>query len=300
VNKPARIEPGARIGILAPAGCFDEEFLIAGAQTIRNEGFEVEFSRNIRERKGYLAGDEYQRAQDLTDFFRREDIDAIFCARGGFGSVQLLPHLGLGIKAFPKVFVGYSDISILLNWLLEKCGMVTFHGPMVAMELAKGLQGRSKGFFWGLLTGKKASWKLELGEAIRPGKAEAPMMGGCLSVLVTTLGTAYEVDTSGRLLFLEDVGEKPYRIERMLTHLKMAGKFDKLAGLVLGQFAECNGDGPRSLRDIVGDLFYKAPYPVVMGMAAGHGSEQITLPFGVNMLLDGDLGTLSLLESPVV
>lgn len=300
MNKPARVKPGGRIGILAPGGCVDQESLIAGAQTIRNEGFEVELSPNIRERKGYLAGDERQRAQDLADFFRREDIDAVFCARGGFGSVQLLPHLSLGIKAFPKVFVGYSDVSILLNWLLEKCEMVTFHGPMVAMELAKGLHGRSKEFFWGLFTGEKTSWKLQLGEVIRPGKVKAPMMGGCLSVLVTTLGTAYEIDTSGKLLFLEDVGEKPYRIERMLTHLKMAGKFDSLAGLVLGQFEECDGYGSRGLSHIVRDMFCKAPYPVVMGMAAGHGSEHLTLPFGVNMLLDGNHGMLSLLESPVV
>jgi muramoyltetrapeptide carboxypeptidase len=178
--------------------------------------------------------------------------------------------------------------------------MVTFHAPMVAMELAKGLQGRSKEFFWGLLTGKKTSWNVQLGEVIRPGKGEAAMMGGCLSVLTTMLGTAYEINPAGKLLFLEDVGEKPYRIERMLTHLKMAGKFEKLAGLVLGQFSNCSGEGARGLREIVEDLFQKAPYPVVMGMPAGHGDEHIALPFGVRMRLDGSHGTLSLLESPVV
>jgi len=274
--------------------------LLAGAQAIRNEGFAVEFARNIRQQKGYLAGEAYHRARDLTEFFQREDIAAIFCARGGFGSVQLLPHLSVGLTSFPKVFVGYSDITILLNWLLQECKMVTFHAPMVAMELAKGLEGRSKELFWGLLTGKKTAWDVQLGEVIRRGTVEASMMGGCLSVLTTTLGTAYEINPAGKLLFLEDVGEKPYRIERMLTHLKMAGKFEKLAGLVLGQFSNCDGDGSRDLRQIVGDLFHKAPYPVVMGMPAGHGDEQITLPFGVKMLLDGNLGTLSLLESPVV
>lgn len=300
VNKPRKVNPGDRIGILAPAGCVDDASLQAGAQAIRNEGFEVEFAPNIREQKGYLAGDEYSRARDLTDFFQRKDIAAIFCARGGFGSVQLLPHLSAALGSSPKIFVGYSDITILLNWLLQECQMVTFHAPMVAMELARGLKGRSKEFFWGLLTGEKTSWELSLGEVIRRGTVEAPMTGGCLSVLITTLGTPYEIDTAGKLLFLEDVGEKPYRIERMLTHLKMAGKFERLAGLVFGQFCNCNGEGPRDLRQIVGDLFCEAPYPVVMGMASGHGDEQIALPFGVRMRLDGSVGTLSLLEAPVV
>ncbi|HZD40848.1 MAG TPA: LD-carboxypeptidase, partial [Terriglobales bacterium] len=192
------------------------------------------------------------------------------------------------------------DVSILLNWLLEKCEMVAFHGPMVGMELAKGLHGLSKEYFWELLMGKKTNWKLPLGDVVRAGKAQAPMAGGCLSVLVTTLGTAYEVSTAGKLLFLEDIAEKPYRIERMLTHLKMAGKFDSLAGLVFGQFTDCEGEGSRELRHIVEELFCRAPYPVVMGLAAGHGREPMTIPFGVNMLLDGNLGTLSLLESPVV
>lgn len=300
VNKPTRLKRGGRIGVVAPAGCVDENSLMAGAEAIRNQGFEVEFSPNVREQKGYLAGDEYQRAKDLVEFFKRKDIDAIFCARGGFGSVQLLPYLtNFEIRSFPKIFVGYSDIVILLNWLVQKCEMATFHAPMVAMELAKGLHGRSKEFFWGLLTGEQSGWKLQLGEVIRPGKAEASLMGGCLSVLVTTLGTAYDIDTSGQLLFLEDVGEKPYRIERMLTHLKMAGKLDKLAGLVFGEFTNCTGEGPRDVRQIIGDFFRDAPYPVVMGMAAGHGEEHLTLPFGVKMLLDGTFGTLSLLESPV-
>ncbi len=286
--------------MIAPAGCVDEDSLVAGAEAIRNEGFEVELSPNVRQQKGYLAGDEFHRAKDLIDFFRRRDIDAIFCARGGFGSVQLLPHLtSFEIRSFPKVFVGYSDIAILLNWLVQQCGMVTFHAPMVAMELARGLRGRSKEFFWGLLTGEQANWELQLGEVIRPGEAKGSLVGGCLSVLVTTLGTAYEIDTSGQLLFLEDVGEKPYRIERMLTHLKMAKKLDNLAGLVFGDFVNCTGEGSRDVRQVIADLFRDAPYPVVMGMAAGHGEEHLTHPFGVKMLLDGTLGTLTLLESPV-
>jgi len=150
-----------------------------------------------------------------------------------------------------------------------------------------------------MLTGETREWKVDLGEVIRPGVAEAAMMGGCLSLLVTTLGTPYEIDTAGKLLFIEDVDEKPYRIERMLTHLQMAGKLDRLCGLVFGDFTHCEGEGPRDVRQVIGELFREAPYPVVMGMASGHGEENLALPFGVKMALDGGAGTLSLIESPV-
>jgi muramoyltetrapeptide carboxypeptidase len=274
--------------------------LAKGVDTIRQEGFDVELSPGVGASKGYLAGDERQRARDLQFFFSRTDIDAIFCARGGFGSIQLIPHLAVEtIRSHPKIFVGYSDISVLLNWLLGACGMVTFHAPMVAMEIARGLSRRDKEHFWATLTGEKRGWTMELGEVVSPGTIEAQMMGGCLSVLVTTLGTPYEIQTAGKLLFLEDVGEKPYRIERMLTHLKMAGKLDRLAGLVFGDFTNCEGEDSRDVRQVVSELFHDAPYPVVMGMAAGHGEENLMLPFGVRMVLDGTAAKLSLIESPV-
>jgi muramoyltetrapeptide carboxypeptidase len=297
VYKPARLKRGGRIGIVAPAGCVDPAAVEEGMEAVRKEGFSVELGPNVYRRKGYLAGDERARADDLVDFFQRADIDAIFCARGGFGSMQLLPHMRNELK--PKIFVGYSDITVLLNWFLQKFHMVTFHAPMVAMDIAHGLSARAKEHFWGLLTGETREWKVALGEIIRPGVIEAEMVGGCLSLLVTTLGTAYEVDTTGKLLFLEDTDEKPYRIERMLTHLKMAGKLDRLSGVVFGDFTRCDGEGTRDVRQVIGELFANAPYPVVMGMAAGHGQENLALPFGVKMALNGQAGTLSLTESPV-
>lgn len=299
VRKPALLQPGNKIGIVAPAGCVDDNALALGIEAIRKEGFEVELSANLSDRKGYLAGDERSRAKCLEEFFRRSDVAAILCARGGFGSIQLIPHLHADTWSKPKIFAGYSDVTVLLNWFRQAYGMVTFHAPMVAMDLARGLDGRSKEQFWGTLTGKTQTWQVPLGEVIRAGKAEAEMMGGCLSMLVTTLGTPYEIDTKDKLLFLEDVGEKPYRIERMLTHLKMAGKMDRLAGLVFGDFTDCMGEGPRDVRQVIIELFSSAPYPVLMGLAAGHGQENLTLPFGVKMLLDGEAGTLSMLESPV-
>ncbi len=299
VHKPPSLKQGGKIAVIAPAGCVDDATLLLGLAAIRKKGFEVELAAGIHAQKGYLAGEAETRARDLMAFFRRTDIDAIFCARGGFGSIQLLPYLTTEIRSFPKIFAGYSDISVLLNWLAQSCGMVAFHAPMVAMEIAHGLSERSGRHFWATLTGETKAWEVELGAIIRPGVVEAPLMGGCLSILVTTLGTPYEIDTTAKLLFLEDIGEKPYRIERMLTHLKMAGKLDHLAGVVLGDFTGCTDDSPRDVRQIVTELFRDAPYPVVMGLPAGHGQENLALPFGVKMVLDGNAAKLSLVESPV-
>lgn len=300
VGKPVSLKRGGKIGVIATAGCVDDASLTAGIGVIKRAGFEVELSRGVRNAKGYLAGEGKGRAEDLQEFFTRPDIDAILCARGGFGSIQLLPWLDPEtLHSHPKIFVGYSDVSILLNWLLQKCGLVTFHGPMVAMEMAQGLKGRTEEHFWRTLLGEKRKWEFEIDEVVRPGRAEAGMVGGCLSVLVTTLGTPYEIDTSGRLLFLEDIGEKPYRIERMLTHLKMAGKLENPSGVVFGDFTQCEGEGARGLRQIIAELFRDAPYPVVTGLAAGHGEENLLLPFGVKMALDAGRATLSLLEAPM-
>jgi len=300
VHKPSRLFPGARIGVIAPAGCVDRIALLTGVAAIEAQGYSVELSQGIFQTKGYLAGEPVSRAGDLTNFLYREDIAAIFCARGGFGSIQLLEFLTEAVSEHPKIFVGYSDITILLEWLRTRCGMVTFHGPMVAMDLANGISERSSEHFWSMLSGRNRTWELPLGEVISNGTAEAEMTGGCLSMLASTLGTAYEIDTRGRILFLEDVGERPYRIERMLTHLQMAGKLDHPAGVVFGDFTHCEGDGPRDVRAVIGDLFAHVPYPVVMGLPAGHGAENFALPFGVKMRLDGDAAKLEMLEAPVL
>lgn len=291
--------PGARIGVVAPAGSVDAAALQAGVATIEAQGFVVELARGISSRDGYLAGTGAERAGDLADFFRRDDIAAILCARGGFGSVQTLEYLPLDIANHPKLFIGYSDITILLNWLRTRCAMVTIHGPMVATDLARGLSARSAAHFWDLLSGRSDRWQLNLAESLHGGCAEAELAGGCLSMLVTTLGTPYEIDSAGKILFLEDVGEAPYRIERMLTHLRMAGKLDRLAGVVFGDFTYCQGDGPRDVRAVIGEVFAKANYPVVLGLAAGHGAENFALPLGVKMRLDGDRATLAMLEAAV-
>lgn len=296
------LKRGDKIGVLAPSGAVKSGQLSEGVSAIQREGFEVVLAEGITDRKGYLAGEKELRARALEQLFAREDVRAIFCARGGFGSIQLLPLLNPAtIRSHPKIFVGYSDVSVLLNWLIQSCGMVTFHGPMVIMDIARGLKGRSRDQFWETLCGSSDRWFVS-GIPICPGKkaVQAEMVGGCLSVVVTTLGTPYEIQTRGRILFLEDVGEKAYRIERMLTHLKMAGKLDDVAGVVFGQFTDCELGEGRGLTEVVEDLFQGVTYPVLSGISAGHGEENFLLPFGVKMVLDGRAGSLSLLESPTV
>jgi muramoyltetrapeptide carboxypeptidase len=298
--KPRALKPGATVGVVAPAGCIDTERLKAGIKALTDFGFGVEVAAGIEERKGYLAGDQEKRAEVLKNFFERDDIEAIFCTRGGFGSIQLLPFLDPGIiRLHPKIFTGYSDVSVLLNWLRQSCGFITFHGPMVAMDLARGLAEREEDFLWGTLSGRKPSWRVAGLRTIRPGKGRGELVGGCLSMIVTTLGTPYEVRTEGKILFLEDVGEKPYRIERMLTHLKMAGKLEGIAGVVFGTFTDCQGNGEREVGDVIAELFRRVSYPVVSGFPAGHGEENLLLPIGAQMEVDGLSGALSLLESPV-
>lgn len=300
VQKPAALKPGDKIAVVAPSGPVEDGRLKAGLAALERAGFAVELGENIFARKGYLAGAAEARARTLQDFFARADIAAILSARGGFGSVQMLPHLDPeAIRRHPKIFVGYSDVSILLNWLVQRCRIAAFHGPMVAMELARGLAGRNAEFFWGTLTGKMPAWDVALGETVRPGAAEGELAGGCLSTIITTVGTPYEIETAGKILLLEDVGEKPYRIERMLTHLKMAGKTAGLAGLVFGSFTHCQGEGERDVPAVIRELFHDAPYPVATGLAAGHGEDNLIMPLGIKMRLDATARRLALCEPPV-
>jgi muramoyltetrapeptide carboxypeptidase len=298
--KPRALRPGGRVGVVAPAGCIDRERLEAGIKAFTDLGFAVEMAEGIEDRKGYLAGDQEKRAKVLTNFFKRDDIEAIFCTRGGFGSIQLIPFLDPEtIRLHPKIFAGYSDVSVLLNWLHQSCGFITFHGPMVAMDLARGLAEREEDFFWGTLSGSKTTWRLDGLPTIRAGRGEGELVGGCLSMIVTTLGTPYELDTDGKVLFLEDVGERPYRVERMLTHLKMAGKLDRIGGMVFGTFTDCQGNGDREVDDVIAELFGSVAYPVISGFPAGHGEENLLLAIGAKMEVDGSSGALSLLEAPV-
>lgn len=297
MRKPPMLRPGEVIGVVAPAGTIEAAAVSAGVRILEQAGYTVRLGDSVFKRVGYLAGNDAERAADLLAMFEDPEVKAVMAARGGYGSGRLLPYIDLErIAAKPKIFVGYSDLTFLLNCLVQDASVVSFHGPMVA-GLAQRPEGAAQ--LLAMLRGDRSSWNLSASEIVQPGTAEGVLVGGCLSVLVSTLGTPYEIKTAGRLLFLEDVNEKPYRIDRMLTHMRQAGKLDDLAGVVFGEMSGCTADPNEavSVRDVIGQSFANASYPVVFGLPTGHGRGAVTLPLGIRARLAGE--RLTLLESPL-
>jgi len=267
---------------------------------IEGWGFQVAVGHAVLARHTYLAGADAERLADVAEMIADPRVRAVFCARGGYGSQRLVPRLDLqALAAAPKAIVGYSDATALLNAVV-RAGVVAVHGPMVADDMATGLSPRAESHLRALLEGD-AAWEVEVPVAMRGGRACGRLLGGCLSVLVTTLGTPWAPDTNGAVLFLEDTWERPYRLDRLLTQLRQAGKLDRLAGLVFGTMAACppvNGVGPA---DVIRACCDDLPYPIGFGLAAGHnpGGDNLALPLGVQVELDTDRGRLRALEAAV-
>jgi len=289
---PAPVVAGATIGVVAPAGVVKPEALERGLSLLRSWGFAVRLGEHVLARKRYCAGEPAERAGDFEAMFRDAEVAAIICARGGFGTAQVLPLLDPTlIAANPKLVCGYSDISPLLGFLVERCGMAAVHGPMVASDLSKGLEDRAGQRMRALLEAPAMPWREPVPEVIAPGVASGRLTGGCLSSLVALLGTPYAVETEGAVVFLEDVAERPYRIDRMLTQLRLAGKLDGVAAVVLGSFADCDGheEGDKAAL-VLHEFFRDAPYPVVAGFPAGHLSVNLPLTFGLVTRVDANQG----------
>ena len=297
MRKPLPVRKGEVIGVVAPGGVTDAAAVTAGVQVLQDLGYRVLVGSSVFRRDGYLAGNDAERAADLMEMFARPEVRAIVAARGGYGSGRLLPRIDIGvIREHPKAFVGFSDVTFLLTYFVQRAELVTFHGPMVA-GLSEHPAAAAQLLV--LLSGDRSVWNLAAQEVVQPGMAEGLLSGGCLSVLAATLGTPYEIETADRLLFLEDVNEKPYRIDRMLTQLRQAGKLDGLAGVIFGEMAGGSAD-PReavTVRDVIREAFAEAPYPVAFGLPTGHGRGAATLPLGIRARLAGE--RLTLLEAPI-
>ena len=253
-------------------------------------------------RHRFLAGPDGDRVAELTAMFRDPEVAAVFCSRAGYGSGRLLPALDFAeLARHPKIFMGYSDVTLLLNALVQRAEMLCFHGPLVAGEFAAGLSDRARRHLFGLLTHGMGEPAVGFPTVLRGGVAEGPLLGGCLSVLVATLGTPFALDPRGAILFLEDTSEKPYRIDRMLTQLKQAGLLERLAGVVFGEMPGCwgEGDDPMPLLSVITDAFADFPYPIGLGLPAGHGGENLALPLGARVRLDTERKEVRFLESAV-
>ncbi|UCD78095.1 MAG: LD-carboxypeptidase [Desulfobacterales bacterium] len=295
---PGQLKPGDRIGIVAPAGPFDRETFDRGTNILQKMGFEIFVPPQLLEAKGYLAGSDQRRAQFVNQLFADKSIDAIICARGGYGSIRILPLLDYDtIGVNPKVFIGFSDITVLLNVLTNRCGLVTFHGPVVTSLADSTAETRDA-----LLKAVSSDAKLEValpgGTPVKAGSGTGAVCGGNLTTLCHLVGTPYAPDFTNKILFLEDRGEAPYRIDRMLVHMKLAGCFENLAGIVLGSFEDCGS--MESILDIVSEIFSPYPIPILAGLNAGHGNNNVTIPLGIEATLDADRHILSYRQAATV
>jgi muramoyltetrapeptide carboxypeptidase len=296
--KPAvRIRRGDAVGVVAPSGVVEESRLGAGIGILEGLGFRVVTGGSVLRRRAYLAGSDAERGADLQCMLDDRAIRAVFCARGGFGCQRLVPSLDLSaFRGAPKPVIGYSDATALLA-AVHRAGVIAFHGPMVAADMARGLSPRSLEHLGRLLTDPEYRWQAEAAVPIRPGRARGRLAGGCLSVLVTLLGTPWAPDLRGTILFLEDVHEWPYRLDRLLTQLCQSGSLDAVAGVVFSTMEACRSLDGVSASDVVREVFAEAPYPVAMGLAAGHTAtegeiENLALPLGAEVELDADAGRL--------
>jgi muramoyltetrapeptide carboxypeptidase len=282
IIKPPRLKPGDTIGIAAPASPFELELFGQGRALLESQGFETVCPDGIYRRERYLAGDDAGRAERLNRLFLDPGVRAIICARGGFGSMRVLDLLDFDrIRANPKILVGFSDISALLNVIHARCGVVGLHGPVVTS-----LAGTERASIDALVYAVSADGPISLTAAtvLRSGRATAPVVGGNLTTLCHLTGTEYAQQFSGRILFLEDVNEAPYRIDRMLSQMRMAGCFDGLAGLALGAFTDCGSE--EDLAAIVEDVFSEEDMPIVSGFDIGHGPVNLAVPVGLPATLD--------------
>lgn len=318
---PKALRAGATVGLISPASPgADDDAVEVAKELVLSFGMRPRLFPHAADRTYYLAGPDASRAEDLNAAFRDPSVDAVWCVRGGYGTSRLLPLLDYeAIRKNPKVFLGFSDITGTLNAIHRMTGLVTFHGPNASGSLSDyALAALKKALFSAEAAGPVAAaapfepkeGKVNSESRLRrlaPGKARGRLVGGNISVFSTLVGTPFEPELAGRILFLEEVGEEPYRIDRWLTQFVLTGKLSRCAGIALGKFRDC---GPREVgggsyqgtwtwQDVAADRLGKLGIPVLAGLSFGHVSDNATLPIGVEAELDVEKGTLTLLEPAV-
>lgn len=301
ITKPKRLQKGDRVGLVAPAGIiYDEAEFVRMRQELADLGLSSVFGEHVRRRDGYLAGTDTERAEDMNSMFANPDIDGIMAVRGGWGCARILPHLDFkAISRNPKVYCGFSDNTTLHHALLSYAGLQTFHGP----------NGNSD---WTDLTKQSFESVVMKGEmsafisnskvvTLVTGRAEGKLIGGNLSILTTTLGTPYQADFTDAILFVEDIGENTYKIDRMLSHLEQAGVLSKINGFVFGKCTDCSaGSSPTfSLLEVLRHHIEPHEVPAIYNADIGHEPDNFTIPVGCAAELDADEGVVTLLEEAV-
>ncbi len=297
VIKPPALKKGDKIGIIAPASSFSREGFAAGCDRLRQMGYFPVFSNGIFDRDIYFAGTVERRQRELEEMVARDDVAALVCVRGGYGSNYLLEQFDFErFIQHPKILLGCSDITSLLTAITDRTGLVTFHGPMIAKDLA---QGSFDSASWESALQGATEWNVSTDgvEVLKPGRARGRLYGGCLSMLVASLRTRFEVRTEGTILFIEDVAEKPFRIDRMLMQLRLAGKLEGVRGFVFGEMLDCDPPARSDymLQQVITRVLAPYKVPIVYGLKSGHVTrDNITLPIGVHAELVAESAGVSL------
>lgn len=302
--KPRRLRPGDTVGITAPASWGDPEQTKAAAARLEELGLAVKLGEGLSRRHGYLAGTDEERAAELNAMFADPEIKAIVCARGGYGTGRIADRLDYGlIRANPKILWGYSDITFLHAAIGKLTGLVTFHGPMlIDLGGEEPVHPLTLQTFAALMEPAVLRYTEDISPlaVLVEGEANGPLTGGNISLLVSTLGTPYEIDTKGKLFFLEDVDEEPYRLDRMLNQLRQAGKFEDAAGILVCDFNNCVPNKRKlslTLEDVIRDHIVTAGKPALAGFKVGHCSPNLMLPIGVQARMSSSAKLLEGLES---
>jgi muramoyltetrapeptide carboxypeptidase len=313
---PKALRTGDTIGLITPSTYVsDPDRLAMVDRTIRYFGLKPKYGKNVRKQAGYLGGSISERVDDLHAMFRDPDVNGIFAIRGGYGSAQLLDHIDYNlIRSNPKVFLGFSDITAMHLAINKKAGLITFHGPVATSRFTDYTQKFFRKALFDTTPVGAVSNPYETNtlrpvhtlRTISPGRASGTLIGGNLTLISTTMGTPYEIETRGRILFIEDVGEEPYRIDRMLTQLKLAGKLDAAAGIIWGECEDCHPNDYKpsfnstfSLGEIADAILGDLKIPVLSGLTIGHTDDQLTIPEGVMAMLDADEQILIIEEAGV-
>lgn len=297
---PVALQPGDTIGVVAPASNIKSELLLAGVEELKRLGYQVKYRDSILEKARYTAGSIKRRADEFNEMMADPEVKAIFAARGGYGAVEILEHIDFGaIAEQPKIVMGYSDITVLLIALYQKCNWATFHGPMVAKDFAAGASHYDARSFTKVLTRTLPAGPIDSRDTkiLSSGQARGRLLGGCLPLIISLMGTPWELDTTDTILFLEDIGTKPYQIDRMLTQLRLAGKLQMVRGIVFGEMVDCvqHANQGYTIEEVLHDATKDLGIPVLFGLKAGHSEVgNITLPFGVEVVLDCQRGNLAI------
>lgn len=306
-RKPPALSRGDTIGIVAPAWSFDPARFREGVEKLKDLNFKVKYDHSIFNKHWSMAGHDKERARQINRMFADKKVKAIFCAKAGYGSMRTIPFLDKNIiRRNVKIFIGYSDITALLSYLYKTAKMVVFHGPVVSGEIRNDMNPITLKYLLKAVTQTKPLGSINVSgvKLLKPGRATGVLVGGNMSLIMSAIGTPYEIDTDNKILFLEDVGEGLETIDDYLMQLKMAGKLNKIKGLIFGKMIKCvDYSGKKyTIKNILYDILKDLPVPIVYDFPSGHrafGDINVTLPFGVSVTLDADEPKLIINESGV-